>query len=487
MIAACPKCAARYRIEREKIGEGGVRLRCSRCESVFRVRAPAAQTPAEEAPAKQATRPAASGSAPPPSAAVASAAPPPSTVAPASKPAAPQGGASRGEKEREVVVLVAMPDAELAKTIADEISAAGAAAAAVFDGVDAMLEIQRKQPKAVLLAADLPKMFGFQVCEIVKRNASLRDTRVVLAGAVHHPDRYRRSPSELYGADAYVEVPDLPEGLLPILRGFGLIEAIPTQPGRRDASMDFEETRIDGPAPAGMDRSPGGDPPMSGMDDLSVARSGSSRPDPAGGPTGAGAPAGLPPLGSVPLQEAFEPVEPAPQAASTAVRADADSSPSLELDLDWAGSEAAQPQVPRSPARPAAPQPAPARESGGGVPISLDFDFGEDEVAAAPPSPEPAAPKREAAPPTPAPPSPELAEERAQAERLARIIVSDIVLYNEEKFAAAVQAGTVAAALSAELDEGRGLFTQRVDERVRREADFLLEELLRVARSRGMD
>ena len=41
MIAACPKCQARYRIEREKIGEAGVRLRCSRCESVFRVRAPA--------------------------------------------------------------------------------------------------------------------------------------------------------------------------------------------------------------------------------------------------------------------------------------------------------------------------------------------------------------------------------------------------------------------------------------------------------------
>ena len=40
MIAACPKCSARYRIDREKLGDGGVRLRCSRCESVFRVRAP---------------------------------------------------------------------------------------------------------------------------------------------------------------------------------------------------------------------------------------------------------------------------------------------------------------------------------------------------------------------------------------------------------------------------------------------------------------
>jgi hypothetical protein len=37
-----------------------------------------------------------------------------------------------------------------------------------------------------------------------------------------HRERYRRPPSELYGADAYVERPQLPEALRPILRGFGL-------------------------------------------------------------------------------------------------------------------------------------------------------------------------------------------------------------------------------------------------------------------------
>ena len=42
MIAACPKCAARYRIERERLEAGAVRLRCARCEAVFRVRPPLA-------------------------------------------------------------------------------------------------------------------------------------------------------------------------------------------------------------------------------------------------------------------------------------------------------------------------------------------------------------------------------------------------------------------------------------------------------------
>jgi len=60
---------------------------------------------------------------------------------------------------------------------------------------------------------------------------------------------------------------------------------------------------------------------------------------------------------------------------------------------------------------------------------------------------------------TPADP---FAAERAQAERLARIIVSDIVLYNEEKFTAAVRSGSVLESLRDELDEGRALFRERL-------------------------
>ena len=48
MIAACPKCGARYRIERGKLRRDGTRLRCSRCEAVFRVSPP----PAEPEPAE---------------------------------------------------------------------------------------------------------------------------------------------------------------------------------------------------------------------------------------------------------------------------------------------------------------------------------------------------------------------------------------------------------------------------------------------------
>jgi hypothetical protein len=78
-----------------------------------------------------------------------------------------------------------------------------------------------------------------------------------------------------------------------------------------------------------------------------------------------------------------------------------------------------------------------------------------------------------------------LVEERAKAERLARIIVSDIILYNEEKFAEAVRRDCVVEMMSPDLDEGRSMFRDRIDERVRDEKDYLVAELLRVARLRS--
>jgi predicted Zn finger-like uncharacterized protein len=339
MIAACPKCAARYRIERDRLeAGGGVRLRCSRCEAVFRVRPP----PAEEAR-------------PTPVAAPVAAAPAQKPAPPAARPA--PAPAARPDATPSECVLVAMRESELAKRTGDLLEARGYVVLRAADGVEAMLEIQRRLPRAVVLSADLPKMFGFQICEILKRNPSLKRTWAVLVGAIHHPDRYRRDADELYGADAYLESPDLPDGILPLLERGGV------------------------------------------------------RPS-------AGAP----------------------------------------------------------PAKPAAPPAAAAK------PVA--------RPAPEPPRAAPAAPKPRAVEPPPAAARPRrndgLEDERAKAERLARIVVSDIVLYNEERFVAAARAGNVLEAMAGDLAEGRALFEERVDPRVRAERDYLTEELLRNAKQRGM-
>ena len=338
MIAACPSCGARYRIGGGRVPSQGARLRCAKCSANFR-------------------------------------------VTPSSKESAAPGAAGSPR-----LVLVADADPEAGKLTAGTLASWGLEPLLVHDGVEAILSIQRTLPRAVILDAGLPKMFGFQICELVKRNESLRDIRVVLVGAIHHRDRYRREPSEIYGADAYVERPQLPEALQPILRGFGL--------------------------------------------ELG------------------GAPA--PPAPSAPLEPRVAPVpEPPPVSAPAAL---VDAAPSVEpaapLEPTEVRAPVAEPEPP-----PAPPPPAPAVE-----PVRVPAAAGDGDS---------------------------LASVIAGAERLARVIVSDVVLYNPEKFEAGLRDGNVVEALHTEMEEGRTHFMQRVDPRVRDQRDFLNEELLRVARSRS--
>jgi CheY-like chemotaxis protein len=256
-------------------------------------------------------------------------------------------------------VVLANANPESCKALAEALEGWGLQVLVAHDGVEAILTIQRALPRAIVLDAALPKMFGFQVCELVKRNESLRSTHVVLVGAIYKEDRYRRPPNDLYGADVYVEPHDLPDALRPIFERFGFRFG-------------------GGPAPVPEARS-------------------------------------LPPVADA------RPQRPPQAPEARAPRGDAERSASVR---------ATAPQAP-----PAAADP--------------------------------------------------LAAERAKAERLARIIVSDIVLYNPEKFAAALRSASVVDAMRDELEEARGLFRERIDAAVRDERDHLAEELERVARTRG--
>lgn len=326
MVAGCPKCKARYRVDAERIGPDGAKLRCTRCSAVFLVRA----APNAPAPVKAASRPTTDRIESPPFV----------------REPEPEVDPSR-------LVLVADPNEARGKTTAEAIRSWGFTPLLVHDGVEAMLAIQRKLPAAVVLDAALPKMFGFQVCEVVKRNPSLCNTRVVLVGAIHHQDRYRRDPSELYGADVYIESPDLPDGLRALLGDVGISLA--------EASASATISSI---------------PEM----ERKITPAVESRP--------------APPPRAVPK----------PVAAPAVV-------PTLE--------------------------------------------------------------------------NPERTAERERAQRLARIAVSEMVLYQPEQFDRAARNGNLERALELEINEARALLRQRIGEEVRAETDFIIDELKRVAKERG--
>lgn len=503
LVAACPKCRARYRIEAGRIGAEGVRLRCQQCDAVFRVTppAPAAPAPAERAgpsaavtppappvtPAAESAEPSgpSAPATPPPPPVTASAGPPPrpasltppaapeppSEAAASSPPAlaadAPSGEAPPAEAAApDTSVLVADSDVDAGKRTAAALAEWGYRPLLVHDGVEAILTIQRQLPRAVVLDAALTKMFGFQVCELMKRNESLSSIDVVLVGAIHDEDRYRREPNELYGADAYLERPQLPEALRAVLRGFGLesgasgpepidlpaseAPAAPRAPGVDSSRWEFAEPvpAPDAAPPAPADsptaEAPAFDPaadaafespdrPLFGADDA----------DAFDAPESAG-------FDAPPDESVFSSP---PSVESPGTDAPLVESPSLDVPLV----ESPPPDVPLT------------DSSASGVPEEEGLSFG------APVADTPVAPPADA----------ETDEEVATAQRLARIIVSDIVLYNAERFESGLQSGDLAGALSAELAEGRSLLAQRVPARVRESRDFLVEELERVARARG--
>jgi predicted Zn finger-like uncharacterized protein len=504
MIAACPKCHTRYRVQPEQLGPDGARLRCSSCNAVFRVRSPGPATslassseqsaPPEapgdtrEAPLRssaQAGRPAgaaAEGRGTRDESKASEAHP---EVAEARRlhrndgleghrsdsSADPQGPARTSASQhvlasdapepgprydRERLVVIGHTDPDASKDVAEALEGWGLQTLVAHDGVEAMLAIQRALPRAVVLDAALPRMYGFQVCEIVKRNESLRETRVVLVGAIHKEERYRRAPRELYGADVYVEPPDLPDALFEILTRFGL--------------------------PLQGDAAPGGQPARPAAPYGHVARGGSgpardSRTEPL--LADSAAPAAYHELTrEAPSREATQ--EARPRSAPGGRPA----------------SGAAGGGVARSPqASEAIAQRSEAERSASGwkadeaqrdVPAARQLDRNDGlEGRRADAGTNLRAPAGATAVSAPSAPADALTPERAKAERLARIIVSDIVLYNPEKFdAAARSGGDVAAAMRDELEEGRSLFRERVAAQVRAERDYLAEELERVAKAR---
>ena len=163
MITRCPACQARLRVDAERIPPGGGRARCPRCGLVFRV--------SREAPVRD-----------------------PNTI------------------------LVASDGPVLRETVSLLLREAGYRVVEARDGVEAILRLERERPAAVVLDAALPKLYGIEVSERIKRNPKTRDTVVILLASVYDKTGYKREPQALYGADDYLEKHHIQDALVPMLR-----------------------------------------------------------------------------------------------------------------------------------------------------------------------------------------------------------------------------------------------------------------------------
>ncbi len=183
MIVLCPKCKTKYRVDENKVGPEGVKLRCSHCTIIFKV-------------AKR-----------PPVPAAQPAAPAPAIPRPAAAPPAPSGitGPMMPKTEVKAELLLADADETFLLKIGDELLEGGYKVWYARDGESAWNFIKEKKPPAAILEVMLPGLFGFEVCEKVRSEPELAQVKLVLIGSVYEKNRSRRAPATRYGADEYVD------------------------------------------------------------------------------------------------------------------------------------------------------------------------------------------------------------------------------------------------------------------------------------------
>ena len=70
--------------------------------------------------------------------------------------------------------------------------------------------------------------------------------------------------------------------------------------------------------------------------------------------------------------------------------------------------------------------------------------------------------------------------QREEARRFARLLVSEIKLYNESKVAEALQQRNILVALSDEIDQSRKVYDQRVAAEIRGGTDYFQDEVVRI-------
>ncbi len=169
MIAQCPVCSARFRLDPQRHGGKRITLRCARCQASF-------THEVISAPVDQ------------------------------------------GKKAAALEVLVAHGDRELCATIAGLLATEGIACRVCGDGHSALRMLRQLPPHVAVIDVALPGLYAFEVIEQLRRTPALERVKVILLSSVYNKTAYKRTPTSLYGADDYLEKHHIPVTLVSKIR-----------------------------------------------------------------------------------------------------------------------------------------------------------------------------------------------------------------------------------------------------------------------------
>jgi predicted Zn finger-like uncharacterized protein len=348
MIVTC-ECGAKLKIDDAKLAGRRIKVRCPRCGNILPVQSTAQPLPSASPAAGKTPRSAQNPSGP--------------------------------------LVLVAHDSDVIRTTVCEVLIDSGFRVDTASNGMEALTKATQMLPKGLVLDVGLGgSIYGFEVCERLKKSPETNGIKIILLSSVYDMRRYKRTPVSLYGADDYIEKHHIPDFLPKKMRQLIL-------------PQEFRDAQEKSTSPSRTE---------------------------------------LPEMSRPPARE-FKPS-----------LLDRPSMPQADRDL------------PHHVLPPSTPGKAPAGEVQDSVAISpesfsLDASIFQKEECDIPRvnAEDPAAVEK--------------------ARRFARIIVSDIALYNQELVIEGIKKGTFYELLQSDVQEGRELYDNRVPQTIRTKKDYYQE------------
>ncbi|MCK5219047.1 response regulator [bacterium] len=113
---------------------------------------------------------------------------------------------------RDKNIVIVDDDASILELFHDVLEGAGFKVQIFMRGWEALQAVSRERPDLVILDIMMPRVNGFEVCQILKENPKTRSIPVIFLTALSHQEALRRAAEG--GADDFLVKPCTPEKLI---------------------------------------------------------------------------------------------------------------------------------------------------------------------------------------------------------------------------------------------------------------------------------
>lgn len=142
---------------------------------------------------------------------------------------------------RKKVAVLADEPRDFRSFLVHELEAMGFEVFVFETGEPALEKVRDTRAELVILNVYLKGRLGVEISEEIKGDPSLATTKVVLIGALFRANRFRANPTNLYGADEYIEEQIPAEQLRRVIHK--VLPDVASAPGEEPDAREYEEAR----------------------------------------------------------------------------------------------------------------------------------------------------------------------------------------------------------------------------------------------------